>query len=59
MYFSTKSGAFKTTFEVDDTATAPTEIYTNIPIWYPNGMKTTISHPKSGKQMEGVTIKSP
>lgn len=58
MYFSTKSGAFKTTFTVDDTVTGKTEIYTNIPVWYPQGMKTTISHAKSGKQMEGVTIKS-
>lgn len=41
------------------TATANTEIYTNIPVWYPQGMKITISHPKSGKQMEGVTIKTP
>jgi hypothetical protein len=41
------------------TVTANTEIYANIPVWYPNGMKTTISHAKSGKQMEGVTIKTP
>jgi hypothetical protein len=41
------------------TATANTEIYTNIPVWYPKGMKATISHAKSGKQMEGVTIKTP
>lgn len=59
MYFSTKSGAFKTTFTVDETVTANTEIYTNLPVWYPQGMKTTISHPKTGKQMEGVTIKTP
>ena len=59
MYFSTKSGAFKTTFTVDDTVTASTEIYTNIPVWYPQGMKTTISHARTGKQAEGVTIKTP
>jgi len=59
MYFSTKSGAFETKYIVDDTITANTEVYVNNPIWYPQGMKTTISHAKSGKQMEGVFIKSP
>lgn len=35
MYFSTKSGAFQTTYTVDDTVTANTEIYLNKAVWYP------------------------
>jgi hypothetical protein len=57
MYFSPTNGGFTTTFVVDDTVTAGTEIYINADIWYPNGYKWTFSHPNTGKEMEGVILK--
>jgi hypothetical protein len=59
MYFSSASGAFSMVYEIDMNVTAPTEIYFNPEVWYPNGYKLTISHPKKGNQMLGTWATSP
>jgi hypothetical protein len=49
MYFSSSSGAFTTTYVVDEAVNGVTEIYVNPDVWYPDGYKWTIFHAEGGK----------
>jgi len=55
-FFSSTSGAYTTTYLVEDSVTDNTEIYMNPEMWYPNGYKWTVFHAEGGKQMEGTKL---
>ena len=57
MYFSPTSGSFYTSWIFDSSILAPTQVYMNPSIWYPNGYKWTVSKTKSGTAIPAVTVK--
>lgn len=56
-YFSSRSGAYTTTYTVDKNVTANTQVFFNKDVFYPNGYKWTMFHAEGGKQMEGTNMK--
>ena len=43
MFFSTEDASFTTTYSLDSSISAPTEVYLNYDLFYPNGAVTTVS----------------
>jgi hypothetical protein len=57
MYFRSLSGAFTTTYTVHANISDGTEVYFISDVCFKNGLKWTVNHPNSGKQMDGAIIK--
>jgi hypothetical protein len=45
-----------TRWMINGTVQNNTVVYINAPVWYPNGFKWVFSHPKNGKEMDGVKM---
>lgn len=54
MYFSTTNGTFASSWVLDTSIDAPTEVYVHKALWYPDGWKSVVTH--IGQAVEDVQV---